>query len=237
MCFSLKLLYSSVLLIFIFSSSLLKASHIYLFSIIHLAFLLLVLWTLYLVNCLCSLIFFQGLFSCSFSGNKSLCLLTLLNFLIFGKLGAVAVYCALAGVSLCGPILIQFVNAQRLWWKSWIWHKYNFFPKGVLITVTLVASGDGAGMAGPEPDVNRCFFCSVAVTALFRTGASTKLLEQKPWGPGPSWLSPLPALAISPEGGSAGATLVVWCSAWIMEQAVEVGSWRETGLLLIYCLC
>ena len=149
LCFSVQLLYSSILLIFIFSSSLLNVSHIYLlFSIIHLAFLLLVLWTLCLVNCSCSLIFFQGLFSCTFSWNKSLCLLTLLNFLIFGKLGAIVVYCALAGLSLCGRIPIQFVNAQRLWWKSWIWHKYNFFPKGVLVTVTLVASGDGAIPAG-----------------------------------------------------------------------------------------
>lgn len=96
----------------------------------------------------------------------------------------------------------------------------------MLVTVTLGASGDGAGVAGPEPGVNRCLFAPVAVAALFRTGAGTKSLEQRPWEPGPSWLSPLPALATSPEGSSAGATLGVWvlsmdhgtgCGGWVTE--------------------
>lgn len=40
------------------------------------------------------------------------------------KLGETVTYPSLEGVSLCGSIPMESTCAQRLWWGSWIWHKY-----------------------------------------------------------------------------------------------------------------
>ena len=117
---------------FIFSRSLLKFSPCSsILFLIQLAFLLLMLGILYQVNCLfVSFVVFSGVFSCSFSWNKFLCLLILLNFLCLYEISWNSYLLWSWRVYLGKHASIQSVCAQWLWWESWIWceHKLHLSP-------------------------------------------------------------------------------------------------------------
>ena len=80
-----------------------------------------------------------------------------------------------------------------LGWESWIEVKpSHIFPQGFLAAIPLVGGGvvDIGARTGAVCEVGLPL-CSVAVTALLGVRSDLKLLEQKPWRLGPSWLCSL----------------------------------------------
>ena len=77
----------------------------------------------------------------------------------------------------------------------------HVFPQGVLLAITLVGGGAGDEVSKARA---RCelglSLCSLAVSALLWVGSGSKLLEQKPYGSGPSWVSSL-SLCFPPPTG------------------------------------
>lgn len=68
-----------------------------------------------------SLVVFSGVFSCSFSWYRFLCILVLLTSLCLYETRWTVTLSSLEQVHVFGSIPIQFVGVQRLWWNSWTW--------------------------------------------------------------------------------------------------------------------
>lgn len=100
----------------------------------------------------------------------------------------------------------------------------------MLVTVTLGASGDGAGVAGPEPGVNRCLFAPVAVAALFRTGGRYQVAGAEALGARSELALPTPSTGNLTRGqqcwgniGSMGAQHGSWNRLWRLGHGDRLG--------------
>ena len=151
------------------------------FSLIQLAFLLLVLWTLYLIPFISdSCCFFRVFCCCSFTLNKFLRLLIFLNSLYdimwcssLPQSWRLSLCGSASAVCMCQVALVGGVDLM------WAWVP---FSHGVVAALTMVGCGIGHGGSRPRA---RCkhglLLCSEAHTTLLRTGSSPKLLQEKPW--------------------------------------------------------
>ena len=161
------------------------------FSHVPLAFLLLMLWTLYLVNYLCSISCFFRVFSYCSIWNKFLFLLILLNFPFLYKTGwhsylswfsrGVLVWEHLSAVYMCPVALVGGLDLK--------WSCFMFFPcQNVLAAITLTGDGadDGETSSRAKCDLE-LLWCLVVITALSWVVLGPKLLEQIPQGSGQSW--------------------------------------------------
>ena len=101
----------------------------------------------------------------------------------------------------------------------------HVFLQCVLAAITLVRCGtrDARVRARVKCELG-LILCLVASTTLLGVGSDPKLLEQKPWGSGLSWLHflkfmlfPLPVVTLTPEGSSAGAREADMCSQHVSE--------------------
>ena len=151
------------------------------------------LWTLDLVNYLfVSLVVFQEFSLILSTETNSSVFSFCLTFSVSMKLGGTVIYSGLEGLSLCECPYTVHVPSGFSGSAGSDTSTNHLFPQGVLAAIALVQSGVGGGVARKRA---RCelglLLCSVAINTLFGVQWGPRLLEQNPWGSGPSCLSSL----------------------------------------------
>ena len=155
----------------IFSNFLLKFSLCSsILSLIQLGFLILLLWILYLVNCLFLFISFLGLFSCSFNWDRFLCLFIFLIFLCPYEITWNSYLWQSWGGVLMWEYPFSVCVCQVAWVREWTWHEHKSrLSSGY--TGRYYIGGYGAGEGGARTRARSeaaLHLGSVAITTLLQ---------------------------------------------------------------------